>query len=177
MQASRYLFVPLAWLVILGAGPLGALPFARWVWMGAVGILLLWAPRTAARVWDFKDDVTLLEAELQVEPENPYARATLARHHYVAGKDRPSTLRDWERALADLPPAVKLPDRAAERWNLAQAAFLGGNPTMALEQLNHLRKLGGAPPPQAGCLEADALDALGRHEEAAAVAAERCKSP
>ena len=171
VQASRYVFQPLVWLVALGAQPLAALAAGRQsAVLLVVGACLLWAPRTATRVGEFQDNLTLFSAERQSEPDNPYARASVARHLTVAAIDRAAGLSMWAEALDDLPAHIRVPDPRRERWDLAQAAFLAGAAPLALQQASRLRAEPGWFPEQLACLEADSLDALGRHEDAAGAA-------
>lgn len=128
------------------------------------------ASRTASRVYEFRDTRTPFEAELQAEPENAYARALIARHRVVERVATASSLTMWAEALEDLPPALKVPNPRRERWDLAQAAFLHGAFPLALAQAARLRTEPGWRPEQLACLEADALDGLGRHDEASVAA-------
>ncbi len=175
VQASRYLFVPWVWLVVMGAGPLAALVGGRrFALLASVGVLVIWGPRTALRVAEYRDTATLFEAEWAIEPGNAYARANVGRHRVVSGIDRGGGLSMWASAIDDLPPGVQVPDLRRERWDLGQAAFLAGSFPLALEQVSRLRMAPGWLPPQIACLEADSLDGLGRHEEAT-VAAKGCR--
>lgn len=168
VQAGRYVFVPLVWLVGVGAPPLAAMAAGRRsAPLLVVAACMLWAPRTAVRVGEFQDNVTLFRAELRSEPDNPYARASVARHLVVAAIDGTGGLSMWAAALDDLPSGLRVPDARRERWDLAQAAFLAGAAPLALHQASRLRAEPGWLPGQLACLEADSLDAMGRHEEAA----------
>jgi len=171
IQASRYLFVPLVWLLAVGAAPLERLASGRRAFaLAVVAALLMWAPRTATRVYEFRDTPTLFSAELHVEPDNAYARALIARHRVVEGVAPMASLAMWAEAVEVMPAALQVPNPRRERWDLAQAAFLNGAFPLALAQATRLRTEPGWRPEQLSCLEADALDGMGRHDEASVAA-------
>lgn len=170
VQPSRYVYAPLVWLLVLGAGPVAARAPGRLGMVLVGGVLLLWTPRAALRIWDYADDETLFTAELASEPANPYAQAMVARQRCLRGDCGPAVLASWADAIDRLPAHARVPNRTEERWSLAQAAFLAGAPDIALRMVREMSVEGGVLPQMAPCLEADALDALGRHVEAEAAA-------
>jgi hypothetical protein len=106
------------------------------------------------------------------EPDNAYARGCLGRALLGRGEVEEG-LSHWSWAVDHISSDVRVFDRATERFNLAQAAFLNGHPALALAQVEALHaeaEATGRPAPGLSwCLRADALDALGRHGEALAV--------
>lgn len=164
VDALRYAYPGLALALAL----LGGVTWPRPRVAGALALVLalVFAVRTGARVPAWKDDLTLSAAELAVEPENPYALGLYA--HALVGSGRMEEgLAAWREAVETIPPDVRVFDRGAERFKLAQAAFLSGRPHLALEQVERLHAQARGPVPALSwCLRADALDALGRSEEA-----------
>jgi hypothetical protein len=180
LHSFRYVYAPLA-LVVALAAPAAAGLLARLPRGLVVALLLLWclpaAWRSSDRVGDWRDPERLWLAELEREPDNPYAMAQLGRLRSVRRVDVERSLALWAAALARAPEGTRLFDPLEERWDLAQAAFLAGQPAVALEQaaqvIERSSALGRSPPRDAFCLVADAWDALGRPDEAAAVE-DRC---
>lgn len=177
----RYLYLPFLVFVALGAGALQRLP--RLPLVVALGALLLaHLPATVRRVPAFVSDSALWRAELDAEPTNPYAAVSLAHALYGALPKGDRTARGrvlglWEAGIAALPAGIRICDPAEERWSLAQAAFLTGDPERALRVVRQIGAGTSPQPAQLSCLEADALDALGRHEEAERVAVACKPSP
>ena len=169
----RYAYTPLAIGICIGSsawtGPIGK----PWIVAAAV-FAAVGSFRIADRVPDFQNDATLWSAELKHEPNNPYAAGNLARAKIASGDIREAMVL-WTRAIESAPPGIRVFRRSNERWLLAQTAFMKGHPRVALEQTTRLLNEGGAEnPAMAHCLLADSLDALGRHQEAAA-AGQRCR--
>lgn len=162
----RYSFVPLAAALVLLPGPIEALPRARFVAGVVFAALLGQLPRTATRAADFQSTAVLAAAELGVEPDAPYARVVLGRALFVEHRAKEDAVRLWSDALADLPASVRIVDRRSETWDLAQATFLVADYAEALVLADRVRAFGPPFPDQLGCLRADALDGLGRHDDA-----------
>jgi len=176
VQAVRYAYLPLAATALLSAGAL-ARPPGRPALVLGIALALIGLGHTLPRTHDFQHDGTLWSAELDREPDNPYAAGSLARWLLKTG-DAPRALELWARAIEMAPAGLKIFDRDHERWLLAQAAFLRGRPDIALAQVQaygHSLEAQGRPVPgNAACLEADSLDRLGQPEAAARTAA-RCR--
>jgi hypothetical protein len=175
VQAVRYAYLPLAATVLLAANGDGTRP-GRGPLAFAAAFAALGLVHTLPRTHDFQHDGTLWSAELEAEPDNPYAAGSLARWLLKTGEDA-RALQLWTQAVETAPPGLKVFDRDHERWLLAQAAFLRGQPELALVQvtayIGALEEQGRPVPPNAWCLQADSLDRLG-HPEQAAEAAARC---
>lgn len=169
VQAVRYAYLPLAAFAVLAAGAGALWPRPRWAVGAAVAWALVSLPRTAPRTVDFAHDGALWSAELQAEPDNPYAAGSLARYLLKQGEDA-EALRLWVHAVEAAPPGIRVFDLDQERWLLAQAAFLRGRPDIAHAQVTayiaSLEAQGRPVPGNAWCLTADSLDALGRPKEA-----------
>jgi hypothetical protein len=172
----RYAYPALALCLALGGGawPTGARP-RRSAALVAGLIVFLFTLRVQPRPAAWQDDVALFSAELEREPENPYAMGGLG-HALVGRGATDEGLARWVWAVDHISPDVRVFDRASERLKLAQAAFLNGRPALALAQVEALHAEAGARPTPglSWCLRADALDALGRHGEALAVEG-RCR--
>ncbi len=177
LHSFRYVYAPLALVAALAAPALAMLGGRRSTW-AAAGAAVAWCcvttPRVVPRALAWADPDPLFEAELALEPDNAYAKAQLARTRVLRMVEVDASLELWASALAGPTPSTRLFDPFAERWDLAKAAFLSGRPAFALAQVERLladcERSGRAPPDQAWCLAADSLDALGRPDEAAAVA-------
>ncbi|MFH1463948.1 MAG: hypothetical protein ABIO70_06160 [Pseudomonadota bacterium] len=169
----RYAYPALALCLALLAGALPAEVRRRRIWAGIGAVLaLVFGMRAQGRAAAWQDDVSLFTAELVREPDNPYARGCLG-HALLGRGDVDEGLDLWSWAVAHIPPGVRVFDLPTERFNLAQAAFLNARPALALAQVEALhaeaQAAGRSAPGLSWCLRADALDALGRHEEASEV--------
>jgi hypothetical protein len=164
---TRYAHLPAALTLALLAPALAALPSrARWaLGLGWFGLHLPWS---AGRLQDWRDEVSLLRAELVLAPENPLPRAWIERAR-AAECDRVD-FRAWAAAAS---AGAGLPFLAEERYVLAQAAFLCGRPDIAAAEVTGYLEHHPGAPANAWCLLADSLDALG-HEGDAEAAARRC---
>lgn len=176
LHPFRYAYGPLALCLPLAAAALRLLPPRPLALAGGVilgGWCLVNTPRVMDRVAAWRDPIRLFEDELAFEPGNPYAGAHLARN--LVGRHRrvEEGLRLWTGALDQEAPPSAIFDRVDERWDLAQAAYLNGRPDLALEQVQRFISAQEARkrpvPGLAWCLAADALDALGRADDARAV--------
>jgi len=166
----RYIYMPFALLVAMGACTWASEPNRNWV-VGLLFICTLGSTRILARVPAFHSDITLWSAELKAEPNNPYAAGSLARALIATGKPNEG-IKVWAHAIENAPDGIRVFDRANERWLLAQTAFMKRRPGIALREVNKLinesNQKEQALPPMAHCLRADSLDALGRTVEASA---------
>ncbi len=176
LHSFRYVYAPLAVFAAVAA-PAAAVGIARLPrWLSAC-LLLAWCAAGAwmvtGRVGDWRNPQRLFQAELSVEPGNPYAATQLARLWAVSGHQVEASLDAWAQALDTPTPPSRLFNIHRERWDLAQTAFLAGYPERSLVQVQRLiadaEAQGWPPPSQAYCLVADSLDALGRPGEAQAV--------
>lgn len=192
-QPFRYLYAPSAVaFALLGAALAAALPAlggggaraasrARLWWgIAALGVavwVLTGAPRALRRLDAWRGPVPLWQAEATLEPHNPYALANLGRALVLEGRAREG-LPLWAQALEESGGRrALLFDPLKERYELAQAALVSGQPQLALGEvrayLAESEARGAAVPGNAHCLLADSLDAVGQHAEAEAAAA-RC---
>lgn len=168
----RYAYAPLALGLVIAAGRWNGVIRPAWG-LGIALVSTMGAIRVADRVPAFDSDAALWAAERAKEPENPYAAVNLARAWVGEGKSD-DAIALWTSALNQAPQGVRVFNLPNERWQLAQTAFLRGQPDVALKQVLELMNTSAANvPPMAHCLHADSLDALGRHEEAN-IAAQRC---
>ncbi len=176
LHSFRYVYAPLALVAAMVAPSLAVLPARIPRWAPAL-LLLAWCgahlPYVSSRPAAWIDAEQLFEAELDVEPDNRYAKAQLARTRVVSGKDVRASLALWAEALEGPAPRTRLLDPFSERWDLAKSAFLRGHPELAIAQTRRLladcEQSEREPPKQAWCLVADALDALDRHHEASEI--------
>ena len=171
VQPLRYTYVglALATLLFMRAG-IGIAPKRRvWFWLIASVWVVSGLARTIPRVGDWHDNGTLWAAELEIEPDNPYAQGGLARYLLAQGEVA-AGLETWTNAVSTVPNGIRVFDRQNERYLLAMAAYLYNRPQLAHEQttimIAELEAMGRPIPQNAWCLVADSLDSMDRHEEA-----------
>ena len=164
----RYIYMPMALLISVGASAWTEEPAPIWSVL-IVLICGLGAYTVAPRVSEFDNDITLWTAELEREPENPYAGGSLGRA-LIADKRAAQGIALWSNALENAPNGIRVFDRPNEQWLLAQTAFMKGHPDVALQHVTDLieeaQQTGNSIPALAHCLQADSFDALGRKDEA-----------
>lgn len=175
LRPLRYLSLPLA----LALPALGALRIPeRYLWLLGVGILLSLGPRAWSRGGEWQTEQQLWTAELAIEPENPYLQRQVILQAYLQGDPatRRSLLAAWADAIDRMPRALAFYDPQEEHWSLAQAAFLSGDATLALQQVQQYRLIKhDQVPANVWCLEADALSQLQASPEAIAHADAQCR--
>ncbi len=157
-------------LPLLAVG-LSALPPRAVFTIGVLGIGL--ALPGARRVKELRDPVDLFAAEAAREPTNPLPVAWAGPERVARAATREGAIAAcaaWDEAAASLPLGLRVPDPVPEQTRVATAWFRLGEWQRALDAARRSTdRLDGYGP--AWCVQADALDRLGRPADAATAAA------
>ena len=137
--ADRYTYFPfigLAWIAAFAAGELAErVRFGRPLAAGAAALVLAaCALQTRAQVRVWKDNLTLFEHAIALDPANWYAHTEVGIALTARG--------ELERGKAELEEAVRLrPSHARALGNLAMAEALRGDPERALALIDRALEL------------------------------------